>query len=213
MERNDKTSELDVGNGNEQIKRGARPFVESMWALVGRCRTCFLLYRRSKMEVSFCTVYWRGIRFAVTCVSWLDVINSVLMQTRNGSLPTLPTAAPCLGADSKKWKKSCGEDAQNDTTHPLQSSSIDIPIFVSALEDGTLTRPGLRRKLPVAPPDDAPSAVPTFPKDPRRTHLDATSAFDMWATTSAASGSDTGSDNGVPRNTKEVYVHEVCSLE
>ena len=130
------------------------------------------------------------------------------MQSSNGFLPVLPAAMSYLGAESTRKNKRHGEDVHNDPTHPLQSLSTDTSTFASALKDGTLTRPGLRRKLHIASTDDFASTAPVHPKNSRGTYSDAAPTFDEWA----ANGSDTGSDSGNPRNTKEVYVHEVCSF-
>ncbi|KAF8325180.1 uncharacterized protein EI90DRAFT_3019156 [Cantharellus anzutake] len=120
--------------------------------------------------------------------------------------------APSAGEDCEGR-----EDAPNDTAHPLQCPAIDLPTFASSIKDGTLTRPGLRRKLRPVFASDAytPESASSSLKELRngKPHPSATSTLDGWTNGLGATGSSTEPTDAAPGNTREVYVHEIMPAD
>ncbi|KAF9519202.1 carbohydrate-binding module family 50 protein [Hydnum rufescens UP504] len=107
-----------------------------------------------------------------------------------------------------------GEDDEPD--HPLHYVS-DAPTFASAIRDGTITRPNLRRQLHTGSTSDVLSVNPTYPGPTRkRSHSETTSpiAFfsDDWTSTPGSSGSQSGPEIQPSTNTREVLVSPTDSL-
>ena len=128
-------------------------------------------------------------------------------------MSTLPTnAARRKGHTSPKRALKARDHGGDEPDHPLHDAS-DTPTFASAIRDGTITRPSLRRQLHAGGAEQTSSFVADRPGPSRkRSYSETTSPTSFspdWTSTPGSSGSQSVPEVEPSTNTREVLVHEV----